>query len=116
MELFAACALWGVCATAFNVASQAEVIRITPPEASSVAMSLFSGLFNIGIGAGSALGGAVCDTLGIGLIGVIGDAIAAAGAVYCALRLTLFCAREATHVIPLRCPRYRAANNARAGR
>lgn len=90
---FAVCALWGVCATAFNVAAQAEVIRITPPEASSVAMSLFSGLFNIGIGAGSALGGTVCDALGIGLIGVVGGAIAAAGAVYCALRLTRLLAR-----------------------
>lgn len=90
---FAVCALWGVCATAFNVAAQAEVIRITPPEASSVAMSLFSGLFNIGIGAGSALGGAVCDALGIGLIGVVGGAIAAAGAVYCALRITHLLAR-----------------------
>lgn len=84
---FVVCALWGASATAFNVAAQAEVIRITPQEASSVAMSLFSGLFNIGIGIGSTVGGAVCDTLGIGLIGTVGEIIAAAGTAYCVFRL-----------------------------
>lgn len=50
-------------------------------------MSLFSGLFNIGIGIGSTVGGAVCDTLGIGLIGTVGEIIAAAGTAYCVFRL-----------------------------
>lgn len=84
---FAVCIAWGVSATAFNVAAQAEVIRITPQEASSVAMSLFSGLFNIGIGAGSVVGGAVCDGVGIGLIGMVGGLITGVGALYCLLRL-----------------------------
>lgn len=74
---FVVCAVWGVSATAFNVATQAEVIRATSQEASPVAMSLFSGLFNIGIGAGSLVGGVVCDTAGVGLVGVAGGAVTA---------------------------------------
>lgn len=81
---FAVCALWGACATAYNVAVQAEIIRTTSPDASAVAMSIFSGLFNVGIGAGSAVGGAVCDGMGIGALGVVGGAVAGAGAIWCA--------------------------------
>lgn len=80
---FAVCALWGLSATAFNVAFQAEVIHLTSSDASAVAMSIFSGLFNLGIGCGSWFGGMVVDGLGIGLVGVVGALICAAGlAVY----------------------------------
>ncbi len=44
--VLAVCALWGCCATAFNVAFQAELIKHTPADSSAVAMSIFSGLFN----------------------------------------------------------------------
>ena len=37
----------GCCATAFNVAFQAELIKYTPADSSAVAMSIFSGLFNL---------------------------------------------------------------------
>ena len=84
---FATCAIWGASATAFNVAAQAEIIRITPEGATPVAMSIFSGLFNVGIGVGSIVGGAVCDGPGIGLVGVVGGVVAGAGALYCAMRL-----------------------------
>ena len=57
--VLAVCALWGCCATAFNVAFQAELIKYTPADSSAVAMSIFSGLFNLGIGTGTAIGGAV---------------------------------------------------------
>ena len=56
--VLAVCALWGCCATAFNVAFQAELIKYTPADSSAVAMSIFSGLFNLGIGTGTAIGGA----------------------------------------------------------
>ena len=75
----AVCALWGVCATAYSVAFQTEVMKVTDADTSSVAMSIFSGLFNFGIGAGSALGGIVVTHLSIGAIGYVGGIIVAAG-------------------------------------
>ena len=59
----------GCCATAFNVAFQAELIKYTQADSSAVAMSIFSGLFNLGIGTGTAIGGAVVSGPGITLIG-----------------------------------------------
>lgn len=67
--------VWGCFATAFNVAFQSEVIRAVEADESSVAMSIFSGLFNFGIGAGSALGGFVVTGLSVGLLGVVGGAV-----------------------------------------
>ena len=82
--VLAVCVLWGLCATAFNVAFQAEIIAYTSPEASAVAMSIFSGLFNLGIGCGTAIGGAVVARHGIALIGYVGGAIAVVGVVLAA--------------------------------
>lgn len=81
----AVCALWGLCATAFNVAFQAEIIRLVPPEAAAVAVSIFSGLFNLGISLGTWLGGTVVTGPGIGLVGVVGAAVAFAGLVCCVM-------------------------------
>lgn len=83
----AVCALWGACATSFSAGAQAEVIRVTTEEQSAVAMSVFSGLFNVGIGGGSIIGGLVCDAAGVGAVGYVGGAVAAAGALWCALGL-----------------------------
>lgn len=79
VAVVADCALWGMCATAWNVAFQSEVIRAARADTSAVAMSIFSGLFNFGIGAGSALGGIVVTHLSIGAIGYVGGAIGAVG-------------------------------------
>lgn len=85
--MFAVCVLWGVSSTAFNVSCQAEVIRTTSQEAGAVAMSIFSGIFNLGIGCGSWVGGRVVDGLGIEMVGVAGGVIALAGLAWCALGL-----------------------------
>lgn len=74
-----ACVLWGLCGTVFNVAAQSETIRYSSHDASAVAMSIFSGLFNVGIGAGSAVGGAVMTALSLEAVGFVGAAIAFAG-------------------------------------
>ena len=74
VTVLAVCALWGCCATAFNVAFQAELIKHTPADSSAVAMSIFSGLFNLGIGTGTAIGGAVVSGPGIAWIGFAGGA------------------------------------------
>lgn len=79
--VLAVCALWGCCATAFNVAFQAELIKHTPADSSAVAMSIFSGLFNLGIGTGTAIGGAVVSGPGIAWIGFAGGAIAVVGVI-----------------------------------
>lgn len=80
-SVFALCVLWGLCATAFNVAFQAEVISFTQASASAVAMSIFSGLFNLGIGCGTAIGGAVVSRGAIAGIGYVGAGIGAVGVI-----------------------------------
>lgn len=76
--------LWGVCATSFNVAFQAEILKYAPESGSAVAMSIYSGIFNLGIGAGSAIGGAVSSTAGMQWVGMAGAAVGiAAVAVVC---------------------------------
>lgn len=71
-----ACAVWGMFATTFSIAYQSEIIRCCDKDSSTVAMSIFSGIFNLGIGSGTALGGAVVSGVGIGFIGFVGGVIA----------------------------------------
>lgn len=70
------CALWGLSVTAFNVALQAEIINNSPQEGTAVSMSIFSGIFNLGIGCGTLVGGAVCTYSSIENIGYVGGIIA----------------------------------------
>ena len=76
------CALWGMAFTASNVVLQAETINNSPTEATSVAMSIFSGLTNLGIAFGSYIGGQVCTHLSISVIGYVGGALALLTFVY----------------------------------
>lgn len=64
--------LWGVCNTCCNVASQSELIAMTPQQDTAVAMSIYSGIFNLGIGTGAAIGGVVCSVASVGWVGVVG--------------------------------------------
>lgn len=68
------CALWGLFATSFNVAFQNETLRASPSDATAISMSLFSGIFNVGIAMGSIIGGWVTDGPGVGEIGYVGAA------------------------------------------
>ncbi len=81
VSMLALCVLWGLCATAFNVAFQAEIISFTDSSTSAVAMSIFSGLFNLGIGCGTAIGGIVVSHGAIASIGYAGATIGAAGVI-----------------------------------
>lgn len=87
VAVFALCMLWGVCGTATNVALQAEVIKVSPEDASPVAMSIYSGIYNLGIGTGAAIGGAASVGLGMGSIGFVGFVFVAASCALCALVL-----------------------------
>ena len=75
--MMALCVLWGITVLMFNVSFQSETIQCTDEQSSSVAMSIFSGIFNFGIGAGSFLGGIVCDKGQISHLGFVGAVFAA---------------------------------------
>lgn len=85
---FVLCALWGLSATAFNVAFQAEVIHNATSDTSTVATAIFSGLFNLGVGCGSALGGVVVNIAGIAMVGFVGGIIALVGVAVAVFGLT----------------------------
>ncbi len=70
------CALWGMAFTASNVVLQAETINNSPAEATAVSMSIFSGLFNLGIACGTYIGGQVCTHLSMSAIGYAGALLA----------------------------------------
>lgn len=80
-------AVWGATATAYNVAMQSNMILVTTPESTPVAMSIFSGIFNLGIGSGAFFGGAICSDLSISYIGLAGGVLALIGLVYWVARL-----------------------------
>lgn len=86
-SVLAVCVVWGAMATAFNIALQDNVMRFAPEEATSVAMSIFSGIFNLGIGSGAYIGGVVVTHLSLGSIGYAGGVIGLLAAFYCVGRL-----------------------------
>lgn len=67
--------LWGIGATTISLVLQIQVLRLAP-KATDVAMSLFSGVFNIGIGGGALLGGIVIAQMSLIHIGHVGAAVA----------------------------------------
>ena len=75
-----ACAAWGLFVTSFNVCLQHEIMRASPIDAVAIIMSLFSGIYNVGIAMGSIIGGVVTDTVGVGDIGFVAGAFLLAGA------------------------------------
>lgn len=46
-------------------------------------MSAYSGIYNVGIGAGALVGGMVCADIGISFVGYAGGCLAAAAALFC---------------------------------
>ena len=80
-------AFWGIVVTAYNVSGQAAIINTAPPGTAPVAMSIYSGLYNLGIGLGSWLGGIITTNISISYLGYYGGIIALAGGVYCLCRV-----------------------------
>lgn len=78
--------LWGLAINFYNLAFQSEIIRATP-HGSAVAMSIYSGIYNMGIGSGALVGGYVCSGLSVDYIGYAGGVIALVAAVICIRRL-----------------------------
>lgn len=88
VSIIALCVFWGISNTAFNVAMQAEIIKYSPQNGTSVSMAIFSGIYNLGIGSGTYLGGAVCTHASIAYIGYAGGIIALAAMIYWISRIS----------------------------
>lgn len=76
--------VWGVSIMCFSLAMQSKVLEMAP-DATDVAMSLHSGIYNIGIGGGALLGSVVITHLGVSDIGIVGGLLAVSGLVLCCL-------------------------------
>ena len=82
ITLLLMCIVWGTSSTAFNVACQSETMLATNENTSSVAMSIFSGIFNLGIGLGSFIGGQTINLLNIQSIGFVAGIIGVVSVIF----------------------------------
>lgn len=69
------CMVWGLAFTLFNAVTEFEVIRHSP-QSTTIAVALYSSIFNIGIGCGAVVGGAVLTVSSLSCIGYVGGIIA----------------------------------------
>lgn len=86
LSVVVVCIMWGAMATAFNIAFQDNTIRFAPENATSIGMSIFSGIFNLGIGSGAYVGGLVVSHLSIDYIGYAGGLIGLIATLYLVVR------------------------------
>lgn len=77
------CLFWGIAIMVITLGMQVKVLALAP-DATDVSMALFSGIFNIGIGAGALVGNQVSlhfDMSSIGLVGAVPALVALIGSV-----------------------------------
>ena len=76
--------VWGVAIMIIGLGMQVKVLALAP-DATDVAMSLFSGIFNLGIGAGALLGNQISLHLSMASIGYLGAIPALAALIWSVL-------------------------------
>lgn len=77
-------AAWGITIMTFGLAMQARVLALAS-DATDVAMSLYSGIYNVGIGGGALLGQQVSLHFGWSQLGTVGATLGICGMVVCAM-------------------------------
>lgn len=81
-SLYVMSSVCGVAMICFALAMQSQVLKLAA-DATDVGMSMFSGIFNIGIGGGALLGSQVSMHAGMQNIGWIGGGLVALGLAWC---------------------------------
>lgn len=74
--VYALCFIWGIAISVVSLSMIAKVLNFAS-DATDVATSIYSGLYNVGIGGGALLGHYVTVWLGLGGIGFVGAGLAA---------------------------------------
>ena len=72
--VLALCFFWGIVYTLFNLSPQVKIMAVLP-QASTISMTIYSAVFNLGIGCGTTIGGAVCIHASIAYIGYAGGSL-----------------------------------------
>lgn len=80
------CMLWGLIFTMFNLVVEFEVIR-NAPQSTTVAVAIYSSIFNIGIGCGAVVGGVAQTGFSLSAIGYVGGCVAVIALLYVLKRL-----------------------------
>ena len=81
------CLLCGLSINCFNISLQSCIIDYSP-FGTAIAMSIYSGIYNVGIGAGALVGGIVCSHIGIPFVGYVGGAVSLVSALFFLLTVT----------------------------